>query len=234
MIEKLETRYGTMFVPDTDNGQYWWLKTTGASPEDEMIELVCDMLRQQLGNGISIDCGANFGCWSLALAKVSSVHAFEPQRVIWEILCDTIGANPGVDINAWYHALGDEEGTTYFPLVDVNKTTNFGGISEKVAHPEQPDAPLIPVGVMRLDDIFGEKYQPPATIKPIRFIKIDCEGAEERILRGAIETIKRWKPIMVIEADHPLTDTNALGNQIQSFGYNVEILQDNNFIAMPV
>jgi hypothetical protein len=68
----------------------------------------------------------------------------------------------------------------------------------------------------------------------ISFIKADVEGAEFGLLQGARGIIERWRPIIVAEADHPLTDTQALGNLIESFGYNVDIVEHNNFIGMPL
>lgn len=231
MIEQLETRYGTMFVPDTDNGQYWWLKTTGASPEDEMIEAVCAMLDER-PRGIAIDCGANFGCWSLPLAKHSTaVIAFEPQRCVFRLLERTIRANPSLNIWAINRALGPDFGTIKVPDVDIDQTTNFGGVSLGIPHSEHPSAPMYDVAVSRMD---GELAFYEGSEGSVSFIKVDCEGAELGIFQGARETILRWKPIIIAEADHPLTDTQALGAYIESLGYNVELFQDNNFIGMPL
>lgn len=229
MIELLDTIYGKMYVPDTDNGQYGWLKTMGASPEHEQIELICELLKEH-GEGWAIDCGANFGCWSLALARANTlgVVSFEPQRKVCRMLEATVWENRLVGkVMPFQVALGPAPGTIKVPDVDVDTATNFGGISLGVRHPEQPDAPMLDCEVVKLDDF----VEPPA---PVSFIKADVEGAELGLLKGAERTIRRWKPIIVCEADHPLTDTQALGAYIESLGYNVEVLQDNNFIGMPV
>lgn len=229
MIELLQTRYGPMYIPDTDNGQYWWLKTMGASPEDEQIEMICALLDER-PRGAAIDCGANFGCWTLPLARhCSSVHAFEPQRCIFDILKRTIDASGYRNFIQPYNlALGPESGTIKVPDIDVETATNFGGVSLGIPHSEQPNAPMYEVRVVALDQIFEPR------MGRISFIKADVEGAELGLLRGAERTIRRWKPILIVEADHPLTDTIALGSYIESLGYNVEIAQDNNFIGMPL
>jgi len=227
MIEQLETRYGTMFVPDTDNGQYWWLKTTGASPEDEMIEMICDLLDER-PRGIALDCGANFGCWSLPLARhTAGVLAFEPQRCVHDLLVRTIEANPELNVEAFQLALGPDHGKIKVPDINLDDTTNFGGVSLGIPHSEHPDAPMYDVSVVPLDTFISRGER-------VSFIKADVEGAELGLLRGAERTIRRWKPILIVEADHPLTDTQALGAFIESLGYNVEIAQDNNFIGMPL
>lgn len=227
MIEQLETRYGTMFVPDTDNGQYWWLKNTGASPEDQQIELICALLDDR-PRGTVIDAGANFGCWSLPLARyANAVLAFEPQRCVFDLLQRSITANL-LRVVPMPYALGEVPGMISVPDLKLDETSNFGGVSLGIPHSEHPDAPTYEVKVMRLDSVLDPKEV------HVSFIKVDCEGAEIGILKGAVQTIRRCKPIIVAEADHPLTDTQALGEFIESLGYNVEIFHHNNFIGMPL
>lgn len=227
MIRLLETVYGPMFVPDTDNGQFAWLDATGASPEHEMIEYVCDMLGE-LKPGIVIDVGANFGCWSLPLAKhAPRVLAFEPQRCVLQCLRQTLQANAHLPITLFDCALGAEAGYTQFPDISLKDTTNFGGVSAGIPHSEHPEAPFYQVPVHVLDDVV-----PPD--QRVAFMKIDVEGSEMKVLQGAQRLIWRDKPVMVVEADHPLTDTTALGNFIQAMKYNVEIFRDNNFLCLPL
>ncbi len=230
MIEQIDTIYGRMFVPDTDNGQYWWLKTTRASPEDEMIEIVCDLLDAR-PRGIAIDAGANFGCWTLPLAKHAiKVLAFEPQRCVRECLLKTLEDHPDkARITVIPCALGSKTGLTRFPDIKLEDSTNFGGVAADEVHIEHPDAPMYVVPLTTIDHAL-RPYQGP----PVSFIKADIEGGEIDLFKGAIETIKKWKPIIIAEADHPRTDRFELGNLIESLGYNVEILKDNNFICMPV
>jgi FkbM family methyltransferase len=229
MIEELDTIYGTMFIPDTDNGQYGWLKTTAASPEDEMIAMICGLL-DEVPRGIALDCGANFGCWTLPLARhCLEVWAFEPQMCVYNLLEQTIRANRALvpNIRSFPIALGPAPGMILVPDVSLHDTTNFGGISLGIPHPEHPNAPMYDVEVRRIDDLGLPDH-------PVSFIKADVEGAELGVLRGAEKTIRRWRPIIIAECDHPRTDTQALGAFIESLGYNVEIAQDNNFIGMPI
>lgn len=227
-VQKLETRYGTMFVPDTDSGQWGWLSTIGASPEDEQIETIAALLDER-PRGLVLDCGANFGCWSLGLAPhAMGVIAFEPQKVIFDILSRTIAANQTARITPVPLALGPAWGSIMVPDVPVDKTTNFGGVSLGIPHNEHPDAPMYDVRMVSLDEFTSRIGE------PVSFIKADVEGAEVGLFQGARRTIEKWKPIIVAEADHPRTDRFALGNLIESMGYNVEILQDNNFIGMPL
>jgi len=61
----------------------------------------------------------------------------------------------------------------------------------------------------------------------VDFIKIDCEGYEENVLRGAIETIKRDRPVIIVEQKRDMA-TARFGLEplgavkfLQSLGYQV-------------
>ncbi len=229
MIECVPTRYGPIYIPDTDNGQYWWLKTAACSPEDEYIDLVCALLDER-PPGLAIDAGANFGCWSLPLTQHAlQVWAFEPQRCVLDVLKKTIAANVGNgarNIELFPFALGAAAGWTDVPDIQLDDSTNFGGVAMGKPHPEHPDAPMYRVPVVALDSMTLPNM-------PVAFIKADVEGGEMGLLEGAKRVIERHKPVLFIEADHPDTDTQALGRCIEALGYNVEV-QGNNFLGMPV
>lgn len=224
MIEKLDTNYGTMFVPDNDQGQYWWLKNTGRSPENEFIELVCGIL-DGLPPGVAVDVGANFGCWSLPLAKhATRVMAFEPQWSVYNLLRSSIDAN-SLPIDLYCEAVGSRHDFIDIPDTDTTRESNFGCVEVGRPHPEHPEIPMIAVPLVMLDRKCRDKT--------VSFIKADVEGYETEVLKGALQTIHRCKPVMFVEANHPRTDSNALGNFIQSLGYNVEVQLD-NFLCMPL
>lgn len=227
MIEELDTRYGTMYVPDTDNGQYLWLKNIKASPEDEFIEMVCNFL-DALPKGVAIDVGANFGCWTLPLAKhTTEVLAFEPQKCVYKVLRKTCDANPHLkNISTFNFAVGAKPGVIKVPDIDMDDSTNFGGVSMGVPHPEHPEAPMYEIDVVPLDEIVLSNEH-------ISFIKADVEGGEYDVLLGARETILRCKPILFVEAIHRFTDSDKLGNLIQSYSYKIEVHRD-NFLGMPL
>jgi len=53
-------------------------------------------------------------------------------------------------------------------------------------------------------------------IKKINFIKMDIEGSELEALKGAITTIKTWKPVLVISVYHKITDFQEIPQYIDS------------------
>ncbi len=225
MIQQLDTRYGTMFVPDNDRGQYWWLANTGASPEDEYIETICGLLDER-PKGTAVDVGANFGCWALPLSRhAHSVLAVEPQRCCFDLLSKSLAVTAIRNVRLMNAAAGAAPGRIMIPDLDLDQATNFGGITLAIPHHEQPDAPMRDVPMVRLDDaLHGE---------PVSFIKIDVEGYEAKVIEGGRETILRCKPILFVEMDHALTDAEALRSNIEQMGYATE-RWGGNFLGVPL
>lgn len=123
----------------------------------------------------AVDVGGHIGLWSFNLANwFENVRAFEPvaeHRACFE-------ANVPFD-NVELHAiaLGSEPGSVSMKTED--------GSSGNTTVAGDGDIPM-----MTLDSI-GLSY--------VDFIKIDCEGYEENVLRGAERTLERWKPVVIVE-----------------------------------
>lgn len=233
-VQQLETIYGTMFVPDNDQGQYWWLHNTGASPEDDFIEKVCDLLEDR-PKGCAVDVGANFGCWTLALAKhAHTVVAIEPQACIHRLLSQSINASHHRNIELIRMAAGDRSGLTQIAALDIDGAMNFGGIEldkkyfndgwNTLGHANE-EAPMEAVAMERLDiTLMG--YM-------VSFIKIDVEGYEMKVLEGAKHTIERCKPILFVEMDHPKGHKEMLRQQLIDYGYALDEM-GGNFLGLPL
>lgn len=226
MIRELQTNYGTMFLPDTDQGQYSWLSKTGQSPEDREIGHVIELMSER-DKGVFIDGGASYGCWTLAMARHATyVYSFEPQIRIWDLLERAVLRNGLGNILTNNIALGEADGLVDIANLDLDTPVNFGGLSLERLLPEQPDAPMGRVGVVSIDDYFFEH-------PPVSAIKLDVEGYEQKALRGAAKTIARAKPILFVESVHQYTDTAALREQIEAMGYVVEN-REANFLCLPL
>lgn len=225
MIKKLDTRYGKMFVPENDKGQYWWLANTGASPEDQFIEPICELLRER-PKGCAVDVGANFGCWTLPLARVShTVVAIEPQAPVHQLLHRSILANNLHNVELIRMAAGDHSGIAKVPVLNIEHDANFGGVEVNAAMEHQPDAPMEAVHLNKLDIILMG-YQ-------VSFIKIDVEGYEQKVLDGARQTIARCRPILFLEMDHPRSNPEGLKYTLVDMNYAVE-KQGGNYLGLPL
>jgi FkbM family methyltransferase len=136
----------------------------------------------------AVDIGANRGEFMenfLNLAPSGIHYAFEPVPDLAENLKAKF---PRVTvINA---ALSDAAGETEFHLVENNPA--LSGIAERTDLPSTDIIRKIRVKMLRLDDVIPQSHQ-------IDFIKIDVEGAELNVFRGARATIKRTQPYILFE-----------------------------------
>lgn len=147
--------------------------------------------------GVAVDCGAHCGTWSWTLAKrFAQVQSFEPVAAHRECFLQNVTAE-NVTLHAC--ALGETEG-----MVAIQTTNGSSGDSHVVSGDE------IPVKTL---DSFG--------FDNVGLIKIDVEGFEEFVIKGATETILRCKPVMIVEQK---------GHAVPNFGLQKEgavtLLQD--------
>jgi FkbM family methyltransferase len=128
---------------------------------------------------LALDIGANVGLWSRELTQVfDRVIAFEPVAEFRDCLLKNVPA-PNLEVRAC--ALGAED-TSIDMIITAENTGHSHVDTTSMGHGTIP--------MYRLDSL---------TLSQIDYIKIDCEGYENTILRGARETILRDRPIMVIE-----------------------------------
>ena len=109
---------------------------------------------------------------------------------------------PTVDVHEV--ALSDEPGRASF--VHVVSNPGYSGLRERRYDRPNEELTQIDVRVDTLDHVLPDDL-------PIAFIKVDVEGAELGVLRGARETIKRWKPHIVFE--HGLGGSDYYGTKPQ-------------------
>jgi FkbM family methyltransferase len=94
---------------------------------------------------------------------------------------------PAVDVrNA---ALGDTAGQMSF--IHVTNHPAYSGLRERALPPDATTAE-IKVRVERLDDVLPDGFKP-------EFLKVDVEGAELQVFRGALETLRRHRPTIWFE-----------------------------------
>lgn len=135
-----------------------------------------------------IDAGAHSGevlKLILKCAPDGRHYAFEPLPDLYERLSVEFG---GVNVNPV--ALSDYSGESTFQYVRSRPT--HSGLKQRDYPDEDVEVEQITVKVDRLDNVI------PAGLK-VDFIKIDVEGAEYNLLKGAVETVKRCRPVIVFE-----------------------------------
>jgi FkbM family methyltransferase len=137
-----------------------------------------------------LDVGANIGCTSLLFSELGEqVVAFEPLSQTFGLLQKNISLSKTNNIKTLPLALGDEDMETEIYFSDTNRSMAF--ILDKT---KRDDSSTSVIKVRRLDNLF-----PEIGIDRLDFMKIDVEGYELRVLKGAEKTIQQYRPIVQME-----------------------------------
>ena len=230
--------HGTMIVNRNDyrqvgNGVYG----VGAqilnnqSFDQKEVNLVLGLLskRRQIykKDVVALDCGANIGVhtieWARHMHGWGRVHAFEAQERIYYALAGNIAINNCSNAHATWAAVGAKPGVLDVPKVDYNLPASYGSLELRQS-PTNED-----IGQTISYDKSDTYEVPMITLDSVKlsqvdFIKIDVEGMEIDVLRGAAKLLKKHRPMMLIE--HIKSDSKALVDTLKSFGYktfNIDI-----------
>lgn len=162
----------------------------------EFSELEWEVLDQLTPAGSNvIEVGANIGTHTVALAKKTGargvVYAFEPQPVVFQNLCANLALSGLTNVHAVNAGCGAERAEIVFPQINYAREGNFGGLA--LADVPQDKGGTATVPVVRLDDAYR--------LDALSLIKIDVEGMEAPVIRGARGLIERHRPTLYIEND---------------------------------
>ena len=219
----VQSRYGPILY--NRNDQY-----VGASlaAYGEFSEGEAALFRQLLQPGATIiEAGANIGAHTVQLARLvgeqGAVHAFEPQRIVFQTLCANLALNQCVNVHARQQGLGRAAGEMVLPTVDPRQGNNFGGLSllrEGVGER---------AGIVTVDSL---------NLARCHLIKADVEGMEEDVLLGAVDTIARCRPTLFLENDRK-ENSPSLIRRLQSMGYRIwwhlsPLFNSDNYAKNPI
>ncbi len=185
-ILKTINGYQLLIDPKNDSGVERSLHETGTY-EKGMLHF----LDKNLKNGdVFIDVGANIGLIAIhaaiSVGDEGKVLSFEAHPETAKILEFNKELNQKENIHIYPIALGSEKGKA---MIFSDSESNRGGASMIRGQSKNG----IEVNVERLDDIIDKAIVP-------KVIKIDVEGFEMNVLKGAVSTIREAKPILLIEA----------------------------------
>lgn len=181
--------YGGWTFPDGERHLPAWMKKMGDKRDGRLLyqgsKYRAAMKYPVQKRGV-IDVGAHVGLWSWQFAKdFERVIAFEPMPE--HVECFKINTEGQKNIILHPCALGEKEGIAHMHVPDfkgrLDESSGGTGI-------DPHNASAIRVPMHRLDEF---------ELTDIDFLKVDCEGFELFVMRGAVDTIKRNKPVIIIE-----------------------------------
>ena len=143
-----------------------------------------------------IDAGGYVGDTALLFSSYTdkSIHVFEASPSNMDIIRETIRLNHLENIVPVSKALGEKSGTATFSLGERNSCNSL------VERPGYNYPDHIEVPVVTLDDYVRENNI------EVGLIKVDIEGGEQLLLKGAVETIRTQHPILLISIYHSAND----------------------------
>ncbi len=201
--------------------QRWMLWESPVEGEGYMVGVLARLVRP---GDVCYDVGANIGVFTRVMVSwlgASRVLAFEPMSANLEILRENVRLGGMEDRVAVFPlALGDADAEELLQIDDVSSGTavldriSGGQASEGRKHLGLPPR-TERVSVRRLDALIVQHALPPPTM-----MKIDTEGAEVMVLRGAERTLRDHRPRLHV-ALHGEDKARGTIEFLASLGYAV-------------
>jgi len=192
----VSTRYGHMLVNKNDRyiGKSLILYGEMSEKENSLYRQICSV-----GANV-IEVGSNIGVHSLAISRfitnTGGLFCFEPQRVVYQTLNANLALNSITNTFTYNKAVGNESKKINIPQIDYTKDGNFGGFSIV------DDAKGEEINQVILDDFMDLEH--------LELLKIDVEGMEEDVIKGALSLIDKHKPIIYCENDRQDKSKNLI------------------------
>jgi FkbM family methyltransferase len=175
---------GSRLWVDLSSEKYYWLGTH----EERVQEFVAEHVKPGF---VVYDIGAHIGFFTLLFSSLAGtagrVYAFEPLPQNFDRLTANIEANGLSNVEACSLAISDEEGSATLVVDDSSLKGHLAemkpGGAENVVRVEARTIDAMVCHAARIPDL----------------LKIDVEGAEGRVMRGAAQTIQACRPRLIIE-----------------------------------
>ena len=166
--------------------------------EPETLAVFVDLI----GNArVFVDVGANQGLFTLVATAINPevrVHAFEPNPSVNGLLRANIAANRLMDrVTVSPQVVSDQAGVVEFRVPE----SPYSAAGAMSAVSLSPGGAVVGLPAVRLDDVLGDEQ--------LDVLKIDDEGAEARVIRGARKTLRRTRPVVILEVLEPHDNAGA-------------------------
>ena len=179
-------KFQEIWFPDGEKHFPFWMQKNGEIVNGKgtyQIKKLREAMKWCKQFRTAVDVGAHVGLWSMHLAgKFEYVYAFEPVPQFQQCYAENVWQE---NCRLNFSALGATSGHVTMVVPELH-----GGIDSGGTH----------IGIVRTDgqgiamktlDSFG--------FDRVDFLKLDVEGYELEVLKGAVETLKRCKPCVIVE-----------------------------------
>lgn len=165
--------------------------------EIDLLEYILSLgpyLRSNNSKNVAIDVGANIGNHSIYYASFIADYliAIEPNPVVLDTLRRNLSKNIE-NYSIWDYAVGEKEGVGSIEMPE-GMGDNLGAAKISTQNKEGP------IEITTLDSALSLWKKNDSSPISVSLIKIDVEGMEPQVLKGAQKTILEYKPHIFIEA----------------------------------
>lgn len=203
-VENWSVVEGDVALPKSVQKQIKWTGNKSSTILDYQKDQLLKALSFVTKFDTAIDAGANYGLMSYHLnSRFKKIHAFEVESKVCQCLKENVRRFNLDNVTVYDYGLGDEEKTV---SLRYNKHSFATHVDPEIKEGE-----------------FQIKTLDSLNLDSCDFIKIDCEGYEPHIIRGGEQTIKKFKPVIIME-DKNLSeiygeDGQSSVNILESWGY---------------
>ncbi len=186
-------------------------------------------------DSIVVEIGAHIGSLTMVYSKLAkTVYAFEPTKESFDLLNKNISLNECKNVISKQVGVGDKIESTKIGWIGNNNsgaTILEGGIvTNKVLDSAKGGSTNnieTKIDLINLDVL---------TLDRLDYLKIDVEGYEEKVIKGGLNTIRKFKPIIVMECmddyskQKPISKVNLESKykSLLDLGYTYKILGKGN------
>jgi len=180
---------------------------------------------------VVVEGGCHIGLHSVKLSRLcKTLHCFEPLQSSFNLLNQNLSLNNCTNTYLSKKALSDKKEIVKFNWVG-NGNPGASGLEKNPMGNINLNSTSQTAQCITIDEIDLDKFD---------FLKLDIEGYEPKALKGGLRTIKKFKPIIVLEcwADHygnsNIDHTKLTFQHILDLGYSVKQISHSDYLFVPI
>ncbi|NNF02121.1 MAG: FkbM family methyltransferase [Bacteroidia bacterium] len=182
---------------------------------------------------VVLDLGANTGIYTVLSslsAKNVTVHSFEPHPQNLERLKRNISLNDLKKVTIVEKCVGNEQGKVKFSIPETNGISDTSSVSEDFSKGSYDDK--IQWKKIEVEQTSLDSYIDRNNVHKINAIKIDVEGQELNVLKGARLLIAKFKPMILIECFINAENRQALKDFVVDNNYFVYVIVSEGLVLI--
>jgi FkbM family methyltransferase len=184
-------------------------------------------------DSVVIECGCHIGTHTLKMTSLcQKLYGFEPMPETYDVLMKNLNVNGIKNSIIYKKGVAETSGHTKFLWIPPNNIGGSGLANNPMGIPNwiQFTDKNIEVELTTIDDL---------NLDRLDFMKIDVEGYESFAIKGAFNTIQKYKPVIVMEVwknhfgEVDLNYTKELFKNLLDIGYEITSVGGPDFLFIP-